>query len=533
MTSNGIGRRGGSEREPAAHPLGSDLPAASVPGERDPFFDNARFLLMALVVIGHAFERMQSVSVTRHLYEFLYVFHMPAFIFISGYLSHDRLDRRVLDRLFRQLLLPYVVFQLLYLVLAHLLDGSLELRLALTRPHHHLWFLLSLLCWRLLWPLLADVRFLLPLTVGVGLLAGCLPDVGGPFSIGRTLVFFPFFVAGAQLARSGRALLFPGWAKALAVPALLLVLGATWLDHPTPLIRILYGKQAFAALGLEAGQGLLLRSLAYLGALVAGGAFLALVPRRKLAFTEMGARTTPSYLLHVAPIAVAASFGGFAALAASLPGPAVVLVVALAALALHLVCSLPVMNRLISGATSPSPRSSWALAATTLAIAALLTWLGSVSYARSDRTTLSAIRRAAAAAGVGVGDSRGMAIPAAGLRIDLGRRVNTASWELSATPGPYELRFFSKGKPVGGVKRWRKASAVVVKASRAAASLVMRAPRAARRNGYDTVVLRPLGERDGGHRLLRLAPRKAKAEQAAPSTKKGPAAAGSPKRPKI
>lgn len=55
--------------------------------ERDYFFDNSKFYLIALVFIGHIINTCRSNDIAKWLYDFIYVFHMPAFIFISGYFS--------------------------------------------------------------------------------------------------------------------------------------------------------------------------------------------------------------------------------------------------------------------------------------------------------------------------------------------------------------------------------------------------------------------------------------------------------------
>src|SRR5215213_1746978 len=58
------------------------------PRVRVPFWDNARFGTIVLVVIGHAIQRQTSDSNNAlSLYLFIYAFHMPAFAIISGYFS--------------------------------------------------------------------------------------------------------------------------------------------------------------------------------------------------------------------------------------------------------------------------------------------------------------------------------------------------------------------------------------------------------------------------------------------------------------
>ena len=53
-----------------------------------PFWDNARFACIVLVVLGHATQRLTYDSdIALGLYLLIYAFHMPAFAIISGYFS--------------------------------------------------------------------------------------------------------------------------------------------------------------------------------------------------------------------------------------------------------------------------------------------------------------------------------------------------------------------------------------------------------------------------------------------------------------
>ena len=50
---------------------------------RDPWLDNAKMALVTLVVIGHAWALLPADGVLGHLYDFLYAWHMPAFVFVK------------------------------------------------------------------------------------------------------------------------------------------------------------------------------------------------------------------------------------------------------------------------------------------------------------------------------------------------------------------------------------------------------------------------------------------------------------------
>lgn len=54
--------------------------------ERESYFDNIRFGLIILVVLGHAF--INHVYISEYVPSFLvfvYSFHMPLFLFVGGY----------------------------------------------------------------------------------------------------------------------------------------------------------------------------------------------------------------------------------------------------------------------------------------------------------------------------------------------------------------------------------------------------------------------------------------------------------------
>ena len=55
--------------------------------ERDYFFDNLRFILILLVVVAHMISPLSKIHFITVLYRYIYFFHMPGMIFISGYFS--------------------------------------------------------------------------------------------------------------------------------------------------------------------------------------------------------------------------------------------------------------------------------------------------------------------------------------------------------------------------------------------------------------------------------------------------------------
>ena len=68
--------------------------------DRDYFFDNARAILIFLVVLGHLLQPYTSEDkFLQALYLLIYSFHMPTFLFISGYFAKNLDKPNYLEKL--------------------------------------------------------------------------------------------------------------------------------------------------------------------------------------------------------------------------------------------------------------------------------------------------------------------------------------------------------------------------------------------------------------------------------------------------
>ncbi len=166
--------------------------------QREYLFDNYKVLLIILVVIGHFIEPCYDQN--SFLYELkwgIVAFHMPAFIFISGYFS-----KRIpsIKKLIQGLVIPYFVYELVYYFLYTLVLDK-HTGLYFDRPKFSLWYLMALFVWRLLAPVIRKVPYHMPLLFAGGLLIGFV-GLGNYLSIPRILFFFPFFMAGMEFDSS-------------------------------------------------------------------------------------------------------------------------------------------------------------------------------------------------------------------------------------------------------------------------------------------------------------------------------------------
>lgn len=164
-------------------------------GPREYQYDTLRFLLIALVVLGHLLELAEGFPHREFLYAVIYSFHMPAFLFLSGMFA--RFDR--IHYIFG-LALPYLLLQTLYTSFVHAL-GDPYVHVEFSRPYWLLWYLFALMVYTALLPVYDSPSrwgrgMLAAGSVVLALLVGCDPSIGYQWSASRIVAFQPWFLLG-------------------------------------------------------------------------------------------------------------------------------------------------------------------------------------------------------------------------------------------------------------------------------------------------------------------------------------------------
>lgn len=265
---------------------------------RDPYFDNAKYLAILLVVCGHAVEPLRDVPLVRAAYVWTYLFHMPLFIVITGYLSRRfTFSGGKARKLITNLAVPYVIFETAYSVYFWAVSDGKPLEISLLRSSYLMWFLLALFLWRLSTPVWQQIRWPLSVAVAVSLLS-FMTDLPRDLTLPRLLGLLPFYVLGLVLRPVHFDLLRRPRARIAGACTLLVTLTAAYLLGRRVKMDWVYWADNHEALGLSNVTGTLLRASMLLAATVLVFAFLAVVPSFKIWFTALGATTLYAYLLH-------------------------------------------------------------------------------------------------------------------------------------------------------------------------------------------------------------------------------------------
>lgn len=275
-------------------------------------YDNLRFILIFCVVMAHFLEIFGDKSLLEAketLYFVIYCFHMPVFVFLSGYFAKFTWKRLA------QYVLLYAVFQTLYRLFVHYVLGY-ALVLQYHTPYWLLWYLLALIYYFVLLPLLERVptKWGMPIlfvSIIMSLLAGYERTIGYPYSLSRAIVFLPYFIIGHFVGRYKETV-----KKALTKNRLVWL----WLGIAALIITVcmnlskdvtkhmLYGSYSYAI-----GYDPLIRLVIFIVGLVWIAALLAfsltLLDRKLPLISTIGQNTLPIFLLHGFAVKAVGKYG--------------------------------------------------------------------------------------------------------------------------------------------------------------------------------------------------------------------------------
>lgn len=287
---------------------------------REYFYDNAKFILIFLVVLAHAISPYKSIGNTYSQASFMLLWrvintmHMPCLIFISGFFAKKYIRPDGSFNLQRPF--TYIV----YYLACQITVGAFEVFVlgdsiakSVLSPRSSLWFLVCLIWWYILLPLIdkIDPKVMMIIAICAGLLIGYDEKVSNFLALSRVITHFPFFLTGYYISAGKMQKLFTKKAKLISIPVFIVAMASQ--------VLILYMFRKHGGLDFSINSFItcdksyftifkgsditplvwfLPRVWFYICAAMLSFAFLVWVPRRKVFFTHFGARTMSVYILH-------------------------------------------------------------------------------------------------------------------------------------------------------------------------------------------------------------------------------------------
>ena len=263
-------------------------------------FDNIKIVLIFLVVIGHMinilykFQNVENEFIST-VWHVIYLFHMPAFMFISGFFSKKEQPFR---KILSNIIFPYLTFNAAFYIMHFNFTFPLL-------PDSAMWFLFSLLIYKILLPYLKHIKCILLLSVLLTMVYDVIsiPELGS--SIGQTIKFFPFFLSGYYMTSDHVEKLRGGKVRkyVILLTSVLLIsfIVISWvvLNYTD---EMLYAKSNRISYDMHGLSIWTMRILSGAFGFLITIALISFMPNKKFRITSIGQRTLIIYLLHYLPL---------------------------------------------------------------------------------------------------------------------------------------------------------------------------------------------------------------------------------------
>lgn len=261
--------------------------------ERNYLFDNLKFFLIVLVVFGHSLEEISLEHNYAIIRAWIYSFHMPAFVFISGYFS--KCVRRGGESARKTIIncaIPYFIFNTIFA-----LYTEKTLAINILTPKYIFWYLFSLLIWRLMIDDLKRIKGIFILAILLGLYVGGIHEADRFLAISRTIVFFPYFLLGvlADEATIEKVRKMPKHYSIIMSAMLSISVIILHIKKMIP-VKAYENIQCYQESGMNNLQGMAIRLFSYGVGIAAIFCIVNLVSNERKWYTAYGSRTACIYI---------------------------------------------------------------------------------------------------------------------------------------------------------------------------------------------------------------------------------------------
>lgn len=252
---------------------------------RSHYWDNIKGILILLVVFAHLLYQLQGASSgISATVDYIYLFHMPAFAFVSGYFGRSE-KAHSFERIIKLFFLYFIFNSVTVFFKYH------EGYTSLIEPFYSYWYLLALIVWRATAHRLAKFRGVTAVLFVTALLIGFFPSIDNNFALARIIGFYPFYMLGYKFTdEQSRKITDRAYRDRvlLGVISLLLTVGTAFLCR-----EILgFSGQALSLQPYAGPEELLGRLIMFITALLAIFTIRCFVPDREIPLVTLFGRNS-------------------------------------------------------------------------------------------------------------------------------------------------------------------------------------------------------------------------------------------------
>ena len=278
----------------------------SLAKERIQRWDNIKFFLIFLVVLGHINDIYANISFATGVLRFyIYTFHMPLFLFVSGLFSKKNIKQKRWKNIFSYLIL-YLFIKVIDFFAKWAATGTnpgFSLFKAASVP----WYAFCLFAFSVIIILIDKVKpaYVIAFSVILACIAGYDNKIGDFLCLSRIIVFFPFFYVGYIVDPSRLNELLKN-KKIIIVSIAVLFAGVIvticFYYHIRGLKFLFTGRNPYRVFIKNAPYAFVFRLICYAVSALMGFAFMAVIPDKigKGRIAKIGARSVQIYSLHFA-----------------------------------------------------------------------------------------------------------------------------------------------------------------------------------------------------------------------------------------
>lgn len=264
-------------------------------------FDNLKFLLILLVVIGHFVDIGVSKSnIYKSIFISIYAFHMPLFLFIAGMFHKDEnIKEKILSFISIGMILKILLCFITILIKEH--SGF-----SLLGDSEAPWYMFATAAFIGITYLLRDYNklYIIIFWFILGCFVGYDPNVGDYLYLSRITVLYPFYLLGNYINKEDiKKLTELRWIKICGILCIVawIFICFNQLDNIYHIRYLLTAKNSFYAYNPKYLKYMyLVRLFCYGLAITLSISIISIIPKKEIKFiTSFGSRTLQVYFWHL------------------------------------------------------------------------------------------------------------------------------------------------------------------------------------------------------------------------------------------
>lgn len=269
-------------------------------------WDNVKFFLIFLVVLGHIADIYANISPWTGILRFyIYTFHMPLFLFISGLFGKKNIDLKRWNKISSYLIL-YLFIKIINFIAKWAANGT-QPRFDLFSEASVPWYAFCLFAFCLITIPLSRVKPVYVMTVSIILacVSGYAKNLGDFLCLSRIIVYYPFFYAGYLTNREKlEKLLKNKWITASSILILIAagVIITLFYDDIKNIKFLFTGRNPYSVFVRNCPYAFVYRLLCYAVSALMGFAFMTIIPSGRISgfVSSAGKASVQIYSLHFA-----------------------------------------------------------------------------------------------------------------------------------------------------------------------------------------------------------------------------------------